>query len=89
MGKVSIDGIFFIVPKKNNEVLCAVDSVRSLPLFYFYDSDKILSSDDASQMVREFKLIGFDCNSIVAGNDTIIYGLMQLEVWQSYVLIRN
>ena len=73
----NIDGIYLIVINKINEILCAVDSTRSLPLFYFYEDNQLYINDNANQIVKELNLLDFNndnveefkCNSIITGNE--------------------
>lgn len=39
-------GCFSIVIKKNNSIFCAVDIIRTFPLFYSIDTPEILISDN-------------------------------------------
>ena len=37
-----IDGHFAIVFEKNNKIICAVDEVSSIPIFYYIDKKNFL-----------------------------------------------
>ena len=89
----NVDGIYSIVINTKKEVLCAVDSTRRLPLFYFYNNENLHISDNANKIVKDLNLTSFNhdnieefkCNSIITGNETLVNSLMQLEAGQLFI----
>jgi len=80
------NGHFSIVIETAEHILCAVDRVRSLPLFIAIDGSNLTISDDARKfdketictpdriMERQFELTGY-----VLGNNTLFSAIKQLQ----------
>lgn len=82
-----LNGEYAIVIDTPDRVLCAVDRIRSIPLFYSEIQGKFLISDDASTLkdvtnttgpddtrAAEFLVTGF-----VTGRDTLFDGIEQIQ----------
>jgi asparagine synthase (glutamine-hydrolysing) len=80
-----LNGVYAVVIDAPDRVLCAVDRIRSIPLYYSETPEKLLISDDAHTLkeatlarpddgrAAEFLVTGF-----VTGRDTLFDGIEQL-----------
>ncbi|HII92191.1 MAG TPA: asparagine synthase [Methanosarcina sp.] len=81
-----LNGEFAIVAETENIIFCAVDKLRSTPLFYTVTEDTFIVSDSACYLkdktnqrlneenAAEFMLVGY-----VTGNDTLFDGIKQIR----------
>lgn len=82
-----VDGVFSLIIKKKNTLLCAVDRARSLPIF-FANSGNIIS--DSAEVIRSFlsikpenvdedSYLALYAKGYVAGNNTVYEEIKQLD----------
>ncbi len=81
-----LNGEFAIIAEIENTIFCAVDKLRSIPLFYTITEDTFIVSDSACYLkskinphlneenAAEFMLVGY-----VTGNDTLFDGIKQIR----------
>jgi Asparagine synthase (glutamine-hydrolyzing) len=81
-----LNGEFAIVAETESTVFCAVDKLRSIPLFYTITADTFIVSDSAfylknkinphlnEENAAEFMLVGY-----VTGNNTLFDGIKQIR----------
>jgi asparagine synthase (glutamine-hydrolysing) len=81
-----LNGEFAIVAETESKIFCAVDKIRSIPLFYTITEDTFIVSDSACYLkdkinhhlneenAAEFMLVGY-----VTGSDTLFNGIKQIR----------
>ena len=83
---LSLNGNFALALETSRYVICAVDRVRSIPLFYAVDEDEVLFSDDANHLrdrlnppFNEENGAEFLVTGYVTGSDTLFDGISQIQ----------
>jgi asparagine synthase (glutamine-hydrolysing) len=81
-----LNGEFAIVAETESRIFCAVDKVRSTPLFYITTKDNFIVSDNAyylkdkiSQPLNEKNAAEFMVAGYVTGNETLFDGIKQIR----------
>ncbi len=90
-------GNFALIAEKENLLIAATGPIRSIPLFYSFNDDHILISDDAKYLKQhtgnnkmnrdsetEYLLTGY-----VTGNNTLISEIRQLQAGQLLIIRDN
>jgi asparagine synthase (glutamine-hydrolysing) len=93
----SIEGLYQIVVELEDLLLFSVDTMRSLPLLYGSNANCFVVSDDANYVRQYLGLSVYKTDCIeefittlfVAGNDSLIEGLYQLEAGQYAVFDKS
>lgn len=90
-----VSGSFAVIIKSNDYIWCAVDRIRSIPLFYSHSKNGFIISDSAYELVNdsnklldkvainEFLFTGF-----VTGNSTFIQNIKQMIAGE-YLIIED
>ena len=83
---LALNGNFALALETSRYVICAVDRVRSIPLFYAVDEDEVLFSDDANHLrdrlnppFNEENGAEFLVTGYVTGSDTLFEGISQVR----------
>jgi asparagine synthase (glutamine-hydrolysing) len=89
----SIAGNFAVVIERENYVLAAVDRVRSFPLFYKIQGNKVLFTDDISSSEKEFivdeqSIRSFTRIFCTEGDNTLLENWKQIQAGE-YVFINK
>jgi asparagine synthase (glutamine-hydrolysing) len=89
-----INGTFSLVLQQGERVICIVDRMRSIPLFYRISPERITISDDAPRMVEECcpslnepAALDFLFSGFTFGEETLCTGIFQLTAGE--VLVAN
>jgi len=92
-----LNGFFYVIVKKNDELYIAVDHVRSIPLFYAIHEGAFLISDDAewirSQIgqnrMRDISCCEFQVVGYVTGKDTLFPSIKQVQAGEALEIKRE
>lgn len=89
-----LNGEYALIIESPHEVICAVDRVRSIPLFYSLNNEHFIISDDAYYIknkikpnLKEENAAEFLVTGYVTGNETLFENINQLQAGE--VLIYN
>jgi len=81
-----LNGSFLFIVETSNSVLCVVDRIRSIPLFYSSYGNQLLITDDANYLrnrinasLNEEPGAEFFVTGYVTGPDTLFNGISQLQ----------
>ena len=80
------NGSFALVVETRDSILCVVDRIRSIPLFYAMTDTRFIIADDATYIVDQMKLpfnekngAEFLVTGFVTGHDTLFEGVKQIR----------
>ena len=84
---LNLVGNFAFIIKKGKKVIAAVDKIRSYPLFYFHQKDKLTVSNSARALKNEYGLdkidkksfLEFQMAGFVTGRNTLYKDLYQIQ----------
>jgi asparagine synthase (glutamine-hydrolysing) len=91
-----LNGEFAIVAETSSRIFCAVDKLRSIPLFYTTEEDNFIVSDTAyflkdkinqhfnEENAAEFMVVGY-----VTGNETLFDGIKQIRNGEFLIYQKN
>lgn len=83
-----LNGAFCLIWEKDEQVVCAVDRLRSLPLFYTRNDGNMQIGDDVDALVKNMPVRNIleisekefiSTSLFVTGNKTLLEGLYQVE----------
>jgi len=86
----NIEGLYRIIIKKDDFIFMVSDSIRSMPLFFSFDDNKLIISDNAYYIQKNMNLHSFDKAKIkeflylalTTSNKTILNNLYQVDTGQ-------
>ena len=88
----NLNGNFALIIESQDEIICAVDRIRSIPLFYSHQEDHLIISDDAYYIKEQIKpeldeknAAEFLVTGYVTGQDTLFEGIKQLQTGEILV----
>jgi len=81
------NGLFSFVKMNDNEIVLAVDHIRSMPLFYAFEDGNVYVSDDAFWILKQLSVVTLDEDAAeeflvtghVAGNETLYRQIKQVQ----------
>jgi len=83
---LGFNGSFALVIETTDNILCVVDRVRSIPLFYSINSARLTISDDANYIkdhifpsLNEINCAEFLVTGYVTGSETLFDGIWQIQ----------
>ena len=95
----SVRGHFSIIIYSSDRVFCAVDNVRSVPLFYNYDANQISIASNAVDLLDKPKLnlelnnaeaaIEIAMSGFTIGKETLSIGISQLQAGECILVNEN
>jgi len=88
---LKLNGSFAVIVRSRSFLFIAVDSMRSIPLFYGRMAEKFLVSDDAGRILSHYGIatpnlrssIEFILSGYVSGNNTLFSGIKQLQAGET------
>jgi len=87
---LNLNGFYAFIIVASDNIYLVADAVRSIPIFYSYNSSELIITDDPYEYFKEIKANDIDnknllellISGIVTGNKTVIKGLYQVEAGQ-------
>jgi len=91
---VQANGLFSVIIQLNEQVLAAVDRLRSFPLFYYQQDGNLTISDNANWLRQHFQITDlatsqmqeFRSSGFVSADRTLLQGIFQIQTgaWLSF-----